>query len=129
MGLLSYRNQRTNSTNDLVNRQLSVLQTIFIALSAVIVLLSFGIGIFTYFRTESLESKIHNAISQQDAKIESALKDMTQRMYDIQGDIDNKINNYTDKSEIRIKEKITDLNKDFEKLSGETLKRPLLEII
>jgi hypothetical protein len=129
MSFLTYRNKKDKSTNELIHYQLSVIQTVFIALSAVIVLLSFGIGIFTYFRTESLESKVNNAIKEQNAKIESELKEMTQRMNDLNKDIDNRINNFTDKGEVRIKEKLSELDNDFEKLSGETLKRPLLEVL
>lgn len=121
--------KQNKSTTDIVDKQLSVMNNAFIWISIIVVILTVGLGLFSFLRIDSLQSQIDNQMNKQDARIQDALLAYEKRIDRMEDKLEERITNYIDKSNSEFKEKISDFRNDFEKLAGETLKIPVLEIL
>lgn len=123
------RKQERNKTSNIVDKQLNVMNNAFIWISIIVVVLTFSIGLFSYFRIESLQTQIETNLQKQDSKIKDALEIYDKRIDRIEDKLDQRISEYINRSNTEMKDKISDFKSDFEKLAGETLKTPSLEIL
>ena len=123
------RKQERNKTSDLVDKQLNVMNSAFIWISIIVIIMTIGLGLFSYFRIDSLQSQVDANIQKQDTKIKDALDIYDKRIDRIEDKLDQRVSEYIDRSDTEMKDKISDFKSDFEKLAGETMKTPSLEIL
>ena len=53
-------------TTDIVDKQLSVMNNAFIWISIIVVILTVGLGLFSFLRIDSLQTQIDNQMNKQD---------------------------------------------------------------
>jgi len=132
--------KRKSKSDMIVERQLTVMGNAFSWISAVIILVTIVIGVFSFLRIESLGDKLDKRIERQDELILQKTQRFEDKFEEFRGEIDKKIGQYetnfgnrvdrfTDKSEQNMKDAITNMNKDFEKLSGESALKPHIDIL
>ncbi len=124
-----FRRQKSKDSKDIIDNQLRVLDISFKWISIIVVFVTVALGIFSAIRIESIQSQIDNSISKQENKLENAISNLNDRLVRLEDKVENKILNYTDRSKSDIKDALVNLNSEFDKLAGETLKEPNLELL
>jgi len=124
-----------NSLDNIVIKQLSVLNNVFVALSVIIVLVSIIIGLFSYLtskdlRTENdvLNKRIDDKLSYYEDKNEKNHQVMEDNLSSKENYIDQKMSSFSNISEQKINQALNQLDTKFDKLSGEKLKKPKVAI-
>lgn len=123
------RKKSVSRTSDIVDKQLNVMNNAFIWISIIVIIMTIGLGLFSYLRIDSLQSQVDANIQKQDNEIKDALEKYDKRIDRIEDKLDERVTEYINRSNTELKDKISDFKSDFEKLAGETLKKPVLEIL
>jgi len=123
------RKKNVNRTTDIVDKQLNVMNNAFFWISIIVVIITIALGLFSYLRFDSLQTQLETQIRKQDSEIKDALDSYDKRMNRIEDKLEQRISEYINRSNTEMKDKISNFKDDFEKLAGETLKAPSLEIL
>lgn len=124
-----FSRQKVKGSKEIIDNQLKVLDISFKWISIIVVIVTIALGIFSAIRIESIQSQIDNSISKQENKLDNAITNLNERLVRLEDKVENKILNFTDRSKEDIKDALSDLNSEFDKLAGETLKEPNLELL
>lgn len=121
--------KKTTTSKEIIDNQLKVLDISFKWISMIVVIVTIALGVFSAIRIENIQTQIDNSITKQENKLDIAISNLNDRLFKLEEKVENKILNYTDRSKLDIKDALTNLNSEFDKLAGETLKQPNLELL
>jgi hypothetical protein len=126
-----WKQKHPPSNSELMKHQLSVLTIIFSVVSTILTIVIVAIGIFSYNSSERIERATNELVNFE--------RGLTKEIDNYKEKIDDKLNDKINDLEIRIGQlqllvegrldtKLKDFEDRFDKLSGETLKKPNLQI-